>query len=280
MGSKKAPARSVLAASRKRKYNANELGDLEQHPPRKTQPTSKRTSTKPGAVSVGKGRRVGSSQGVAPLPVINQVPTEILTIIVFGNGDNGELGLGPKQTEALRPRPNPYLDPNDPSKFHIVQLACGGMHTIALTADNKIVTWGVNDNSALGRDTRWDEKMRDMDAESDDEDGELNPLESKPTEIPADHFPPGTQFVQVAAGDSCSFALTDTGLVYGWGTFRVCFDLPCVFILVLTLVYRTLKVMSSLDMTTMENLLRSKICLFLFEEFRKLPKLLAASTMC
>jgi alpha-tubulin suppressor-like RCC1 family protein len=29
------------------------------------------------------------------------------------------------------------------------------------------------------------------------------------------------RFAQVAAGDSCSFALTDTGLVFGWGTFKV-----------------------------------------------------------
>ncbi|PNH58282.1 hypothetical protein VD0002_g9245 [Verticillium dahliae] len=57
------------------------------------------------------------------------------------------------------------------------------MLTVALTADNKIITWGVNDNCALGRDTTWDEKLRDMDAD-------------------------------------CSFALTETGLVYGWGTFR------------------------------------------------------------
>jgi len=27
--------------------------------------------------------------------------------------------------------------------------------------------------------------------------------------------------VDVAAGDSCSFALTTEGAVYGWGTFRV-----------------------------------------------------------
>lgn len=50
------------------------------------------------------------------------------------------------------------------------------MLTVALTADNKIITWGVNDNCALGRDTTWDEKLRDMDAESgEEEDGELNP---------------------------------------------------------------------------------------------------------
>ncbi|KAJ4145458.1 hypothetical protein LMH87_004308 [Akanthomyces muscarius] len=94
------------------------------------------------------------------------------------------------------------------------------MHTVALTADNKVVTWGVNDNDALGRNTDWDDGLRDVDAESDDSEGELNPLESTPTAIASEHFGAETTLVSVAAGDSCSLALTSTGLVYGWGTFR------------------------------------------------------------
>ncbi|KAI1343031.1 regulator of chromosome condensation 1/beta-lactamase-inhibitor protein II [Xylariaceae sp. FL0016] len=91
------------------------------------------------------------------------------------------------------------------------------MHTVAINADNKIITWGVNDNCALGRNTQYDGNVRNIDAK--DEEGELSPLKSAPTEIPSDCFPADTRFIQVAAGDSCSFALTDTGLVYVWGTF-------------------------------------------------------------
>lgn len=94
------------------------------------------------------------------------------------------------------------------------------MHTVALTTDHKIVTWGVNDNHALGRDTKWDKILRDVDVGNGDEVAELNPLESTPAEVPA-AFTANTRFVQVAAGDSCSFALTDTGTVLGWDTFRV-----------------------------------------------------------
>ncbi|CAJ2504358.1 Uu.00g117520.m01.CDS01 [Anthostomella pinea] len=155
----------------------------------------------------------------APLPAINKVPTERLQIMAFGSGECGELGLGPKLQEKPRPFANPFLDGNAPGAFHITQLDLGGMHTIALTDDNKIVTWGVNDRGPLGRDTTWDGGLRDVDAESDDDDEQLNPVESTPTQVPAGSFPPGTVFVQVAAGDSCSFALTDTGLVCGWGTF-------------------------------------------------------------
>jgi regulator of chromosome condensation len=94
------------------------------------------------------------------------------------------------------------------------------MHTVALTEDNRIVTWGVNDNGALGRETAWVGALRDVDGDPE-EDGELNPLEATPSPIPSSAFPPGLRFTQVAAGDSCSFALTATGDVYGWGTFKV-----------------------------------------------------------
>ncbi|KAK5987885.1 Guanine nucleotide exchange factor SRM1 [Cladobotryum mycophilum] len=151
--------------------------------------------------------------------VINKVPSKVLTVLIFGAGECGELGLGPKRKAALNPRVNPFLNPNDAGTFHAVQVACGGMHTLALTADNKIVSWGVNDNDALGRDTRWEGGMRDADESEDEDDEDLNPHESTPTNIPTSYFPEGTTFVQVAAGDSCSFALTATGLVYGWGTF-------------------------------------------------------------
>lgn len=155
---------------------------------------------------------------------LNQVPTQVLAVFPFGNGENCELGLGPNTTEALIPSVNAYLHAGSgsSSKARVVQIACGGMHTVVLTSENAIVTWGVNDNGALGRDTEWDGVYRDEKQESSDEDeGELNPHESTPTAIPTSSFPPGTRFVQVSAGDSCSFALTNDGVVYGWGTFRV-----------------------------------------------------------
>lgn len=149
-----------------------------------------------------------------------------LDIWAFGDGENAELGLGPSFTESNVPRLNPFLDSGDESKLRVTQFACGGMHTVALTVDNKLVTWGVNDAGALGRDTNWEGGMRDVsdgddDEETEEEAGDLNPLESTPTAIPSRYFEQDVQFVQVAAGDSCTFALTATGRIYGCGTFRV-----------------------------------------------------------
>lgn len=157
---------------------------------------------------------------------INQLRyTDPLKVFVFGEGGQGELGLGAtkKAIDVKRPRWNEALSNQD-----VVKIATGGMHVVALTKDNKILTWGVNDNGALGRDTAGGEQLKDMkegdedsDSDSDDDEtGGLNPLEATPTAISAEHFPEDTVFVDIAAGDSCSFALTTEGAVYGWGTFR------------------------------------------------------------
>lgn len=149
--------------------------------------------------------------------------TEPLKVFVFGEGGSGELGFGAtkKAIDVKRPRYNEAL-----TNMNVVRIATGGMHVVALTKDNKILTWGVNDNGALGRDTSSaNVKMRDVgaddsDSDSEDETGGLNDEEATPKPVPAEFFPEDTTFVDVAAGDSCSFALTTEGAVYGWGTFR------------------------------------------------------------
>ncbi|KAF4983718.1 hypothetical protein FZEAL_934 [Fusarium zealandicum] len=158
---------------------------------------------------------------------INDAPTQILDVYVFGEGSSGELGLGSrkinnkKPIDVKRPRVNENLSA---SKTGVVQISCGGMHAVALTHDNKILTWGVNDQGALGRNTSWEGGLRDLDQEDsdseDEDDSGLNPKESTPEAVDDEHFAPGTKFVQVVASDSASFALTEDGRVYGWGTFR------------------------------------------------------------
>jgi regulator of chromosome condensation len=156
--------------------------------------------------------------------VINHPPTRRLDIYVSGEGSQGELGLGPgkgPEHECTTSHLNPYLSAEH---VGVVQLAVGGMHCAALTHDNKVLTWGVNDHGTLGRETRWDGGLVDVDDNKSDassDDADLNPRESTPMAVEFTDLPEGTIFTQVAAGDSCTFALTDEGQVYGWGTFRV-----------------------------------------------------------
>lgn len=116
-----------------------------------------------------------------------------------------------------RPRYNPLLK-------GVTQVAVGGMHCVALTDDQRILTWGVSDGGSLGRDTSsYEAPAKDMDADSVDEDDDdvvLNPVESTPTAISTD-FLGGRKVAQVIASDSASFVLTEDGYVYGWGSFIV-----------------------------------------------------------
>lgn len=180
--------------------------------------------TKTDQAPQAKRARVVQTKAVKPKVIINQVPVERLDVYVFGEGSNSELGLGTskKAIDVKRPRLNNLLRANEAG---IVSLAAGGMHVVALGHDGEVISWGVNDSGALGRNTAWEGGLKDIDDnqsdDSDDSDSGLNPYESTPTAIPINTFAERTRIVKLAAGDSVSLALTDDGLVYGWGTFRV-----------------------------------------------------------
>lgn len=144
---------------------------------------------------------------------------------MFGTNCDGELGLGDATIKTEIPRP--VLNPKLPAEaVGVVYLAVGGVHSAALTHDNKILTWGVNDEGALGRDTKQEPreiKLRNESASDSDEDerGNLNLKEATPLPVDSSCFPRDTIFTQLAATDSATFALTTSGQVFGWGTFRV-----------------------------------------------------------
>jgi regulator of chromosome condensation len=168
---------------------------------------------------------------------LNRAPTHRLDVYVFGTNSYGELGLGDATKKSGIPTPvlNPKLSAESVGVVHV---AVGGVHSAALTYDNKILTWGVNDEGTLGRDTQeekkkveengfedegydYDRGYTDDDEEEDEVD--LNLKEATPSSVDPSYFPDGTVFTQLSATDSATFALTQEGLVYGWGTFRVCF---------------------------------------------------------
>lgn len=189
---------------------------------RKTRKVDKVTKPKAATAKASKAKTT-KAKAIAAKIILNHPPTEVTDVFVCGTNEQGGLGLGPgsKPGPVYRPRLNPIL-----SSAGVVQIAAGGMHCIALTNDNKLLSWGVNDLGALGRDTTWEAAWVDpnadkSDSESEDEASGLNPKESTPMEIDASLFPTGTVFAQVVAGDNASFALTDDGLLYGWGTFKV-----------------------------------------------------------
>ncbi|TQN65403.1 Protein pim1 [Colletotrichum shisoi] len=134
-------------------------------------------------------------------------PTQVLDVAVWGSGENCELGLGPRITEAPRPRlAHKHLSPET---VGVVQVAAGGMHCVALTRDGRVLTWGVNDDGALGR-------KKSPDTPEEGPEDLLGPFESTPGQVT---FQEDVDIVQVAATNSACFALTAEGTVYGWGSF-------------------------------------------------------------
>ncbi|KAK5995348.1 Protein pim1 [Cladobotryum mycophilum] len=222
----KSPVEKPVAnGAKKRKADETETETDRESQAEAPKPKKTKTQAAPGRAPKPKKIPVHADLGKK----INDAPTKILDIYVFGEGTSGELGLGSRKVNGKKPIDvkRPRINDNLSAKsVGIVQIACGGMHAVALTHDNKILSWGVNDQGALGRDTNWDGGLRDLDKEGDGSDSEdeddtgMNPHESTPAVVPQEHFIPGTKFVQLAASDSASFALTEDGRVYGWGTFR------------------------------------------------------------
>jgi alpha-tubulin suppressor-like RCC1 family protein len=75
-------------------------------------------------------------------------------VVATGGDDSKALGLSDDIDDDTDPDGYlPTLIPrkNLPAQGVIVQIACGGVHSVALTYDGHVYTWGSNDSSALGR---------------------------------------------------------------------------------------------------------------------------------
>ncbi|KAI0990248.1 hypothetical protein GJ496_009582 [Pomphorhynchus laevis] len=112
-------------------------------------------------------------------------------VMVMGQGDAGQLGLGPNVFEARKPRIVCGLPDS------IVDIAAGGMHSLVLTSSGSVYSWGCNDEGALGRSSDIDDDY------------------SQPAQVQID-----ANIVQISAGDSHSAALCSDGNVFIWGVFR------------------------------------------------------------
>jgi len=126
------------------------------------------------------------------------------TVFVFGQGDMGQLGLGDDETEMLTPGPLSM-----PGGLRVSQVVCGGMHSLAITEDGHVWSWGVNDECALGREARGGELAHI--------EGTTAGSETVPERV---KIPGDPRIKAVTAGDSHSAALSAGGEVFAWGVFR------------------------------------------------------------
>ncbi|XP_056424428.1 probable E3 ubiquitin-protein ligase HERC6 isoform X2 [Hyla sarda] len=111
-------------------------------------------------------------------------------IFAWGEGSQGQLGSGKFLQQSPIPRKIAGL-----SDIRIIQISCGHFHTISLSADGSVFSWGKNDFGQLGL-------------------GKQMPNQASPQLVKSLK---GVPLVQVSAGGSQSFALSMLGIVFGWG---------------------------------------------------------------
>ncbi|GJP40486.1 hypothetical protein CLOM_g164 [Closterium sp. NIES-68] len=128
-------------------------------------------------------------------------------VALWGNGDHGRLGLGGEGDRSGDadadgdgdgdggsvnvPRVCAALEDKD-----VCQVACGGAHTLVLTADGRVFTMGLNDKGQLGVG-----------------DSNAPPYVTSPKEVVGFDRP----VVAVAAAAFHSAAIDDAGQMYLWG---------------------------------------------------------------
>jgi alpha-tubulin suppressor-like RCC1 family protein len=114
-------------------------------------------------------------------------------LMVWGNHDKGSLGIGNVTATRL-----PHLLNLPPAegktRVGVLSLSCGCQHTVCVTDDNRLLSWGLNDYGQLG----------------------IGSIEHQ--NIPQlVSLPPGNVPVLATCGALFSTALTDKGTLFAWG---------------------------------------------------------------
>ncbi|XP_040822924.1 probable E3 ubiquitin-protein ligase HERC6 isoform X2 [Ochotona curzoniae] len=112
-------------------------------------------------------------------------------VFAWGAGSEGQLGLGELKETVFTPLKIKAL-----SEIKIIQVSCGHHHSLALSADSQVFSWGKNSHGQLGLNGElcW----------------QVSPQRVKSLQ--------GIPMAQVAAGGAHSFALSVSGTSFGWGS--------------------------------------------------------------
>ncbi|XP_049987756.1 probable E3 ubiquitin-protein ligase HERC6 isoform X2 [Alexandromys fortis] len=112
-------------------------------------------------------------------------------VFAWGAGSQGQLGIGVCKEINLMPMKIKF-----PDGIKIIQVSCGHYHSLALSEDGQVFSWGSNSHGQLGL-------------------GKNCSSQASPERVKSLK---GIPLAQVAAGGNHSFALSLTGTSFGWGS--------------------------------------------------------------
>ncbi|KAI9114673.1 hypothetical protein K1719_014371 [Acacia pycnantha] len=157
-----------------------------------------------GRLGLGPGRGPDHAGGLSIPSKVKELPFPIAAVCCggfftmalteegrlwnWGANSNYELGRG-DTIGGWKPKPIPSLE-----NVKIVQTASGGYHSLALTDDGKVLSWGHGRHGQLGHGSLQNEKIPTV-------------VES----LAHEHI------IHISCGGSSSAAVTDEGKLYMWG---------------------------------------------------------------
>ena len=163
----------------------------------------------PLKMSVDPTRRDKSAFGGSPAMMITcgELHTMVLAadgrLWTFGIGTNGQLGLGIAVGD--KSAPTLVLRFSHDLETKIVMVAAGAFHSMALTANGDVYTWGSTKHGVLGHHN------------GDHENDPFRQSKSVPFKIDRACFA-GSSVIMIAAGDRHSAAVTEEGKLFMWGS--------------------------------------------------------------
>ncbi|XP_072993322.1 RCC1 domain-containing protein RUG3, mitochondrial isoform X1 [Typha latifolia] len=162
-----------------------------------------------GRLGLGIGRGPGEAGSFSIPSKVNALPVSVVAVTCggfftvtltsegqlwsWGANSNFELGRGNNTTDW---RPKPITSLKD---VCVIQIASGGYHSLALTDQGEVFSWGYGGHGQLGHNSIQNEKV---------------PLAIKA--LAEEHI------VYIACGGSTSAAVSDKGKLFMWGNARDC----------------------------------------------------------
>ncbi|KAL7284675.1 hypothetical protein ACG7TL_001973 [Trametes sanguinea] len=172
--------------------------------------TKTRTIQRPGrtpAVSINELEQYRAVSPQPPIPPSHERPS--WQLFGWGSNDSGQLGMGEEgavYTELPRPTRNQVVEKLIAEGLFGVTgagletIAAGAFHSLAVSEDGAVWSFGHNDTATLGRQTA----------------GGGDPVPRRVQSL----IDEGFRAVRVVAGDCISAALSDKGELRAWGLFR------------------------------------------------------------